>query len=144
MNYDYDYEKIEKKLDRLKKKIQADEEVWMKLPNFWEYEISSFGRIKSLETIEKRACPKTGKILDYVRKEAFLKPLFTGPNRRWVSAKLSLKKGEHRQFSLAKLLLSTFLKVPLKELPHSVFFINWDSHDVRLHNLTFIRKNIGK
>lgn len=135
------YGKLEKKLNELKEKFKADEEAWIKIPKFWNYEISTFGRIKSLETIEKRACPKTGKMMKYIRKESILKPLYIGPGRKWTAAKISLKQGEHRQFSLAKLLLSTFLNIPINKLPHSIYFIDCDSHNVKLHNLTFIYMN---
>jgi len=135
------FETLEKKLDELKEKYKADEEVWIKIPNFWNYEISTSGRIKSLETLEKRKCPKTGVMRKYIRKEAILKPLYIGIDQRWVGAKLSVKQGEHRQFSVAKLLLSTFLNIPINKLPHSIYFIDCDSHNVKLHNLTFIYAN---
>ena len=138
------YEKLESRLNELKEKYKADEEIWIKLPKFWNYEISTFGRIKSLETIEKRKCPKTGKIKNFIRKEAILKPLYIGKNRRWTAAKLSVKKSVHKQVSVAKLLLGALLNIPINKLPHSIYFLDWDSHNVNLHNLTFIRKNIGK
>lgn len=91
--------------------------------------------------MEKRKCPRTGELRKYIRKEAILKPLYIGPGRKWTSAKLSLKQGEHKQVSLAKLMLSAFLGIKLEKLPHSVYFINGNSHDVNLFNLTFIYKN---
>lgn len=135
------YEKLETKLNEVKKKFKKNQESWVKIPGFWNYEISNFGRLLSLETIEKRHCPKTGVMRKYIRKEALLKPLFTGPNRKWVSARISVKQGIHKQVSLAKLMLSSFLNMKLEKLPHSVYFVNNDSHDVSLHNLTFIRAN---
>jgi len=135
------YEKIESRLNEVKKKFKKNQESWVKIPGFWNYEISTLGRIKSLSTVEKRKCPRSGIMKKYIRKEAILKPLFTGPNRRWVSARISVKQGIHKQVSLAKLLLSSFLNMKLEKLPHSVYFINNDSHSVALHNLTFIRAN---
>ena len=111
---------------------------------FWKYEISTLGRIKSLETIEKRKCPKTGVMRKYIRKETILKPLFTGEDRRWVSARISVKQGIHKQVSVAKLLLSSFLGIKLEKLPHSVYYKNGNSHDCSLHNLTFIYSNKKK
>jgi len=104
---------------------------------FWKYEVSTFGRIKSLRTVERRACPRTGVIKPYVRKETILRPLYSGIDKRWVGAKLSVKKGIHKQVSVAKLMLSAFLGIKMEDLPHSVYFKNKDSHDLRLHNLTF-------
>jgi len=135
------YEKIESRLNEVKKKFKKNQESWVKIPGFWNYEISTFGRIKSLSTVEKRKCPRSGIMKKYIRKEAILKPLFTGPNRRWVSARISVKQGEHRQFSLAKLMMTSFLGIKLEKLPHGVYFINNDSHEVSLHNLTFVRAN---
>jgi len=135
------YEKIETKLNEVKKKFKKNQESWIKIPGFWNYEISTLGRIKSLSTVEKRKCPRSGVMKKYIRKEAILKPLYTGPNRRWVSARISVKQGVHKQVSLAKLLLSSFLGIKLEKLPHSVYYINNDSHEVSLHNLTFVRAN---
>lgn len=138
------YKKLEKKLNELKEKFKSDEESWIKISGFENYEISTFGRIKSLPTIETRKCPKTGVMKKYIRKEAILKPLFTGIDQRWVAARLVIKKNTYKQYSLAKLLLSSFLGIKIEKLPRSIYFINGNSHEVNLFNLTFIYKNKKK
>lgn len=81
---------------------------------------------------------------DYIRKERILKPLYIGIDRRWVAAKLSVKQGKHRQLSVAKLLLSAALKIHVDKLPHSVWFIDQNSKNVILDNLTLQFEKIGK
>lgn len=135
------YKKLEKKLNELKEKFKENEESWIKISGFENYEISTFGRIKSLPTIETRKFFKTGILKAFVKKELILKPLYVGIDRKWVAARLVIKKNTYKQYSLAKLLLSSFLGIKIEKLPRSIYFINGDSHEVNLFNLTFIYMN---
>lgn len=138
--------KLEKKLEKAKKKIK--DEVWKKLPDFDGYEVSSEGKIRSLSKVYYRTAPTKpdpNKLIRYERKPKELIPLYTGIDRRWTQIRLrNRKQGSYIQLSLAKLVISAFLNVSFFKLPRFIYFINWDSHDCSLNNLTFDRKKIGR
>lgn len=137
-------EKLEEKLDYLKKLIKEDEEIFKKIKGFKNYEVSNMGRVRSLDKKIFKLSPRGGKKTKYVYKGKILTPLFTGPDRRWVQVRLTNEKNSWRQLSIVKLMISTFLNISIDKLPHSLYCLDLNSKNINLHNLTFIRKKIGR
>lgn len=134
---------LEKKLMKLKNEI-LNEEIFIPIKGWKNYLISNFGTVKSLDKKVIKKCPRSEKQVKYVYKGKILKPLLAGIDGRWKQVRLTNEKNEWRQLSIVKLMISSFLKIHIDDLPHSIYFINGNTEDINLNNLTFFmphRKN---
>lgn len=133
-----DINELEKRLDEAKKQFINHE--FKECKDFPGYEISIHGQVKSLAKVIKKPCPRNvKKKWNYFFKEKILQHLHTGIDRRWTTVILSTPE-RRKQISVAKLMISTFLDISLEDLPRQIFFIDGDSTNIVLNNLTFIRK----
>ena len=135
-------ETLEAKLKEVQNSIPKNEEVFIPIPEFKNYEVSNFGRVRSIGFYVKKAVPRNqNKITKYFYKPCVLKPLKAGENGRWRAYRLVPKQGEWKQVSIQKLMLSSFLKIKLNKLPRIVYKINkYDFDDNSIYNLSFFFK----
>lgn len=138
-------ETLEKKLDALKNIMPKEKEIFVKIKGWENYLISNFGTVKSLDKPIYKVRPRNMNMNGtYVYKGKTLSPLFAGPSRRWAQVRLTNEKNSWRQLSIVKLMVSSFLNIPIDKLPHSIYCLNCDSKNIHLNNLTFIRKKTGR
>lgn len=118
------------------------EQIWKECKSFPKYMVDNYGHVKSLCRIVNRKCPsKTDIKYNYFFKEKILKHLHTGIDQRWTTVILIGEKENSRsQVSVAKLMVSSFLDIDLKDLPRQIYFIDGDSKNLALQNLSFFRK----
>jgi histidyl-tRNA synthetase len=131
---------LEALLDEAKRNNK--EQIWKECKSFPKYMIDNYGHVKSLCRVVNKICPaKTDRKYDYVFKEKILKHLHTGIDQRWTTVVLiGEKENSRHQLSVAKLIVSTFLDIDLKDLPRQIYFIDGDSKNIVLQNLSFFRK----
>lgn len=134
MNYKY----FEQKLKRAVKKYQ--EERFVPIKDFSGYEISNLGKVVSLPKEIYMPAPRNdSRIVKYTRKQKFLKPLKCGPNQKWLQVRLTISTGKWKQVSIAKLMVSSFLKISLNDLPKEIYLIDRNTKNINLNNLTFFK-----
>lgn len=132
------YIELEQKLEKAVEKYQA--ETFIPIKDFSGYEISNLGAVLSLSKEIYMPAPKNdSRIVRYIRKQKFLKRLKCGPNHRWRQVRLTTSTGKWKQTSIAKLMVSSFLDIPLKDLPREVFMKDRNPDNLSLNNLTFYR-----
>ena len=112
--------------------------------SFPRYEVSTYGQVKSPAKVITKKCPRGGDgEYSYFIKEKFLQHLHTGIDQRWTTVLLIKDELDGRrsrnQISIAKLIISTFLNIEIKELPRQIYFIDGDPKNITLHNLSFFR-----
>ena len=127
---------------QLREKVSqiGDQQVFKKIYDFDDYQISNFGRVKSLEKVIIRKAPFSGIQTPYTYKEKYLKILNTGNDKKWCQIRL-VKNKKYKQLSLIKLMLSAFLQISVNDLPRNVYVIDRDSKNINLKNLTLFRTN---
>lgn len=128
---------FQKKLKRVKKK-NKDEEKWVKAYGFPYYQVSSLGNVRRKQKIYYKKAPYTQKICRNVLKARFLTPLHCGIDGNWLAIRFFVQKNKWKQLSLAKVIVSSFLKIDIEELPHSIFYIDGDTSNVNIENLSFL------
>lgn len=132
---------IEQLESQLREKASSigGQQVFKKIYDFEGYQISNFGRVKSLTKVLVRKAPFTGIQKNYTYKEKFLKVLNTGNDKKWCQVRLVKGKNGYKQLSLIKLMVSAFLQISVDDLPRNVYVIDRDSKNINLSNLTLFR-----
>ena len=132
---------LEKKLQKIKK--ETKENTWKSCFGFDGYEINEMGVVKRKEKTISRLKPrgKNGEVQNFYYKEKIMRPLCVGVDQRWKGIKLNVEYNKPKQMSLAKLLASAFLEIDPKILPKFIFFLDGDSNNVILSNLTFLKRS---
>lgn len=134
---------LETKLDEVKQSISRDEEIFLEIRGFNGYEISNWGTVKSADKfISRKWRGNPNKLSEYIFHGRILTPLRTGIDRNWRQVRLTTAPNQYKQVSINKLMLSTFLDIPLEEVPNKVFNLDITSRKINLHDLTFIKSKL--
>ena len=128
---------FDKRLKRVKKRIQ-NQEKWVKVYGFPDYQVSSLGRVRCKRKVYYKKSPFSEKICKNVLKPHFLAPLYCGYGAKWPAIRFSIGKNQWKQYSLAKVIVASFLKMDMDILPHSIFYIDRNPYNSDIQNLSFM------
>jgi hypothetical protein len=129
---------LEDKLIEAKEKY--DGSYWKECLSFPKYRVDIYGHVKNPAHVERRRCPRNRhRKANYFVKEKILKHLHSGLDQKWTTVRIKDKNDKLIQVSVAKLMVSSFLEIEIDKLPRQIYFIDCDTKNLSLANLTFIR-----
>lgn len=112
--------------------METKNEIWKPVKDYEGlYEVSNFGRVRSVDHYVKQPNPHDGKLQQVLRRGCVMKPSFTGSGYLHLSLSSGLRK--YKTFQIHRLVAIHFIENPenLAEVNHK----NEDKTDNRVENL---------